>query len=134
MMLTASFIFAIVLALIMGRYNKSNKLFWILASSFMFAFAIAKATCDTFTSKEQSEQTLDQAYPTPGLPIMEDTCMCFFDDGTTPVKVTSNLVGQAITPDYVESPITLSVSGVTQGIYFHMLPNPPTSMMFHDTS
>ena len=136
-MTLALFLAAILLAFGIARYNKSNKLFWILTVSFMLGIAGTKVLYDTFTEKEQSEQSLDQAYPTQGLDTVKDSCMCFFGnaDITTTVKETSNLVSKVYTPEYIERKFTLSnVSGVTQGLTIHTLPNPPNSVEIVDTS
>ena len=130
-MTLALFLFAVLLAFGIARYNESNKLFWILTVSFMLGIAGTKVLYDTFTEKERSEQSLDQAYPTQGLVGTEDTCLCFFNNVYIPTfkKETSKLVSQVITPDYIERLLTSSdVSGVTQGIYLHVLPNPPNKV------
>lgn len=126
------FILGILTALGIAKYNESNKLFWILLTCFTLGFAGTKAVYDTFDGEdEQDSVSLNQAYPTQELPTMENAFVCIFDNisGLAPVKETSNPVGQVNTPDYVESLTTLSnVSGVTQGIYLHTLPNPPNTV------
>lgn len=136
-MTLALFAFAILLALGIARYNESNKLFWTLLTCFILGIACTKVVYDTFSDEEQSEQSLDQAYPTQGLLTTANTFMLFTntDSYTTDVKVTSKPVSQTITPDYIESLYTLSnVSGVTQGLYLHTLPNPPNKVELVDTS
>ena len=131
------FIFATVIALGIARYNNSNKLFWTLSVSFMACFAGTKAIYDSFSEKEQSEKSLNQAYPTQGLDLASDTCMCFLADEPmkTNVKETSKPVGQANTPEYVERTYTLSdVQMVTPGLYLHNLANPPNNVIIYDTS
>ena len=136
-MTLALFAFAVALALGIARYNNSNKLFWTLLTCFILGIACTKVVHDTFSEKEQSEQSLDQAYPTQGLVATGNTYMLFTnpDIYSTDVKVTSKPVSQALTPDYIESLCTLSnVSGVTQGLYLHTLPNPPNKVELVDTS
>ena len=135
-MTLALFVFAILVAILFARYNESNKLFWTLFVSLTLGIAGVKVLYDTCGHKEQSEQSLDQAYPTQALPVAKDTCLCFFDNiGSALVKETSKPVSKALTPEYIEQLSTLSnVSGVTQGIYLHVLPNPPNNVAFHDTS
>lgn len=136
-MTLALFIFAVLLALGIARYNESNKLFWTLLTCFILGIACTKVVYDTFSEKEQSEQSLNQAYPTQGLLTTENTFMLFTntDSYATDVKVTSKPVSQAITPDYIEPLFTLSnVSGATQGLTLHILPNPPNKVEFVDTS
>ena len=136
-MTLALFAFAVALALGIARYNNSNKLFWTLLTCFILGIACTKVVHDTLSEKEQSEQSLDQAYPTQGLVVTGNTYMLFTnpDIYSTDVKVTSKPVSQALTPDYIESLYTLSnVSGVTQGLYLHALPNPPNKVELVDTS
>ena len=136
-MTLAWFILGILLILGIARYNNSNKLFWTFSIAYILGFAGVKMICDSFGTNEQSEKSLNQAYPTQGLSVAGNTYMCFFNtaNSTTDVKETSKPVSQVSTPDYVELPITLSdVSGVTQGLTLHALPNPPNSAKFVDTS
>lgn len=135
-MTLALFVCAILIALLFARYNGSNKLFWTLFVSLTLGIAGVKVLSSAFDNKEQSEQSLDQAYPTQALPAAKDTCLCFFDNAIpAPKKETSKPVSKANTPDYIESLCTLSdVSGVTQSLYLHVLPNPPNKVAFHDTS
>lgn len=131
------FILGILLILGIARYNESNKLFWTLLTAYVLCFTVVKVVKGAFNEKEQSEQSLNQAYPTQGLDLASDTCMCFLADEPmkTIVKETSKPVGQVNTPDYVEELITLSdVSVVTPGQYLHTLPNPPNSVILFDTS
>lgn len=130
------FILGILVVFAIARYNESNKLFWILFISYVLGFTGVKVILDTFKDKEQSSQSLNQAYPTQELFTTDGTCMFTITnvDNTTTVKVTSNPVSQVNTPDYVESLNTLSVYGVTHGQYFHILPNPPNGKFFYDTS
>ena len=136
-MTLALFIFAVLLALGIARYNESNKLFWTLLTCFILGIACTKVVYDTFSEKEQSEQSLNQAYPTQGLLPTANAFVLFnnADSYTTDVKATSKPVGQAITPDYIEPLFTLSnVSGATQGLTLHILPNPPNKVDLVDTS
>lgn len=136
-MTLALFILGLLIIFGIARYNESNKLFWTLSIAYMLGFAGTKMVYDSFSTDEQSEKSLNQAYPTQGLTPTGSAIACFFDTvgETTLVKETSNPVGQAITPDYVEQLCTLSnVSGVTQGLTLHVLPNPPNSVETVDTS
>jgi hypothetical protein len=131
------FVLGIAIILGIARYNESNKLFWILFTTFTLGFAGTKAIIDSFGGKGQSEKSLNQAYPTQGLDLASDTCMCFLADEPmkTNVKVTSKPVGQANTPEYVERIYTSSnVQMVTPGLYLHNLANPPNSVILYDTS
>lgn len=131
------FILGLLLILGIARYNESNKLFWTLSIAYILGFACTKMVYDSFSTNEQSEQSLNQAYPTQGLLPTANAFMLFnnADSYTTDVKVTSKPVGQAITPDYIEPLFTLSnVSGATQGLTLHILPNPPNKVDLVDTS
>jgi hypothetical protein len=136
-MTLALFILGLLLILGIARYNESNKLFWTLSIAYILGFACTKMVYDSFSTDEQSEQSLNQAYPTQGLLPTANTFVLFnnADSYTTDVKVTSKPVGQAITPDYIEPLFTLSnVSGATQGLTLHILPNPPNKVDLVDTS
>lgn len=133
----ALFLLGMLIILGISRYNESNKLFWTLSIAYILGFAGTKMIYDCLSTDEQSEKSLNQAYPTQGLTPTGSAIACFFNtvDEPTLVKETSNLVSQVITPDYIELPITLSdVSGATQGLTIHALPNPPNSVNFVDTS
>jgi hypothetical protein len=126
-MTLATYAFGVILALCIAKYNKSNKLFWILFTAITLGFAGTKMLYDTFGNKKQNEVSLKQAYPTQGLPAMGNAFVCVTDNiSDETLETTSNPVGQVNTPDYVENTLTLSyVPGVTHGIYLHMLANPP---------
>ena len=119
-----------------ARYNASNKLFWTLFVAYTLGFAGTKLIFDCFGEKEQSQQSLNQAYPTQALMAVDNAFACFIDNTSyTTTETTSKPVGQAFTPDYIEDCHTLSyVPGVTQGLYLHILPNPPNSTFPYDTS
>ena len=124
------FILGILIILGIARYNQSNKLFWTLFVAYTLGFAGTKLVYDNFHEKKQSQQSLNQAYPTQGLLAMDNAFVCIDDAiGYTTSKTMSNPVGQVNTPDYIESILTLSdVSGATQGLYLHMLANPPNTV------
>lgn len=132
------FVYLLGLLLILGiaRYNESNKLFWILFTTFTLGFAGTKMLYDTFKDKKQDGVNLNQAYPTQGLLAMDNAFVCSVDNiSEVTFKTVSNPVGQANTPDYVEMIPTLSyVHGVTHGLYLHMLANPPNSVEIVDDS
>lgn len=130
------FILGLLIILAIARYNESNKLFWILFVSYVLGFAGVKMFLDVFGEKEQSEVSLNQAYPIQGLAAMDNAFVCEVVNICLPTtKTTSSPVGQASTPDYVENINTLSdVRGVTHGLYLHMLPNPPNTVEIVDDS
>ena len=136
-MTLALFLLGLFIILGIARYNESNKLFWTLSIAYILGFACTKMVYDSFSTDEQSEKSLNQAYPTQGLTMTANTAMFFIEDvnSSTLVKETSNPVGQVSTPDYVEPLFTLSnVSGVTQGLTLHALPNPPNNVEIVDDS
>lgn len=124
------FCLGILIILGIARYNESNKLFWTLFVAYTLGFAATKVVYDTIAEKGQSETSLNQAYPTQGLPAIQGAFVCIPEniDCVTLSKVTSSLVSQDYTPGNVEQYFTLSdVSGATQGLYLHILPNPPNN-------
>ena len=136
-MTLALFLLGLFIILGIARYNESNKLFWTLSIAYILGFACTKMVYDSFSTDEQSEKSLNQAYPTQGLTMTANTAMFFIEDvnSSTLVKETSNLVSKVYTPEYIERKFTLSnVSGVTQGLTIHTLPNPPNSVEVVDTS
>lgn len=138
--MTSALLFILGIALIFGiaRYNNSNKLFWSLLISYILSFTAAKVIIDAFGENKRSDDTtLNQAYPIQGLDAASDTCLCLLAGEllSTDVKVTSKPVGQVIAPEYIECNLASSdVFGVTQGLYLHILPNPPNSTIMFDTS
>lgn len=131
------FILGLLIIFGIARYNESNKLFWTLFVAYVLGFTATKVVYSTFIEKEQSESSLNQAYPTQGLPAAQGTFVCIPEtvDYVALSKVTSSLVSQDSTPAYVEHSSALSnVSGVTQGLYLHALPNPPNGCITFDTS
>lgn len=131
-----TFIIGMLIILGIARYNESNKLFWILFVSYVLGFAGTKMLIDAFSDKQQNEVSLNQAYPTQGLPTMDNAFVCIVDNISDATTLTSsNPVGQVNTPDYVENIPTLSyVHGVTHGLYLHMLANPPNDVEIVDDS
>lgn len=132
------FILGLLIILAIAKYNKSNTLFWTLFTGFTLGFAVIKMCRGAFSGEEQSESTVNQAYPMQELVAM-DSDIAFFSEIvynlTAPVKETSIPASQVITPDYVELTPTLSnVLGVTQGLYLHALPNPPNTVQIVNDS
>lgn len=137
--MTSTLVFLLGLIIIFGiaRYNESNKLFWALLISYILSFTVTKVITDTFGDEERSEKTLNQAPPTQGLDMTSDAFMCLLagESLSTLVKETSNPVSQASVPEYIECIFTSGdVFGVTQGLYLHILPNPPNNTIMFDTS
>lgn len=64
-------ILAIVVAILVSRYNQSNKLFWILLISFLSGIAGA-AVFNKMSSKESSKEKLTQVCPTQGVLFASD--------------------------------------------------------------
>ena len=136
-MTLALFLLGLLVILAIARYNGSNKLFWVFSIAFTLGFACMKMVYDSIHTDEQSEKSLNQAYPTQGLTPAGGAIAYFFDNAgeTTIVKVTSKPVSQANTPGYIEPLFTLcDVSGATWGLTLHALPNPPNSVEIVDTS
>ena len=129
------FILGLLIILGIARYNESNKLFWALLTSYVLSFAGCKLIIDNF-GHDESNNTFMQVQPTQGLAASPGSLVYLLadEDLSAPTKVTSEPVSQAIVPA-VERSVTLSnVSGVTQGLYLHALPNPPNSVGILDDS
>lgn len=129
------FIVGLILITLISRYNESNKLFWALLTSYVLSFAGCKLIIDNFGHNE-SDNTFMQVQPTQGLAASSGSLVYLLagEDLSAPTKVTSEPVSQAIVPA-IERSVTLSdVSGVTQGLYLHALPNPPNSVGILDDS
>ena len=134
---TASmFVIGVDIITLIARYNRSNTLFWTLLVAYALGFTGTKLVYDNFHEKKQSQQSLNQAYPTQGLLAMDNAFVCIDENVSyTTTETTSNPVSQANTPGYIEDCHTLSyVPGVTQGLYLHILPNPPNNSISYDTS
>ena len=131
------FLFLLGLAIIIGiaRYNESNKLFWALLTCYTLCFAGAKLVIDSM-SENKSKNAFEQVQPTQGLAATSGSLVYLLAD-VKPLatkKVTSEPVSKANVPA-VERSITLSdVSGVTEGLYLHILPNPPNKVGIVDDS
>lgn len=131
------FLFFLGLAIItiIARYNESNKLFWALLTAYTMSFVGTKLVYDNFV-KDESKNTFEQVQPTQG-PMAASGSFQFLvtdDISSATTKVTSKPVSKANVPA-VERSITLSdVSGVTEGLYLHVLPNPPNGVEIVDDS
>lgn len=128
------FVLGIVLITLLARYNESNKLFWTLLVCYTLGFVGTKLAFDAFRTDE-SKVTVDQIQPTQGLAVTQSSLLYLLADDTASasVKETSNLVGKA--NETVNDNLTLScASGVTRGLYLHILPNPPNGVEIVDDS
>ena len=56
---------ALIMAVCIARYNKSNSLFWVMAISMMGTFAITSAVIDS-TNKRESKEDVTQFKSTQG--------------------------------------------------------------------
>jgi len=92
---------AIVLALLISRYNQSNKLFWVLVISFLAGIAGA-AVFDAITSKEspKSKEKLTQVCPTQGVSDVSKTLIFLGEIDQIPntCHIEPTLVSQDYTP------------------------------------
>lgn len=128
------FISGVVLITLLARYNESNKLFWTLLTCFTLGFVGTKLLYDAFGHKE-SKVAIEQVQPTQALAMTSGSLVYLLADDTSSasVKVTSNPVSQAVMP--FNCNVTLSdASGVTRGLYLHVLPNPPNWVAIVDDS
>lgn len=92
---------AIALALLISRYNQSNKLFWVLVISFLAGISGA-AVFDAITSKEspKSKEKLTQVCPTQGVSDVSKTLffLAEIDQIPTTCHIEPILVSQDYTP------------------------------------
>lgn len=124
------FVLGILMICGIARYNESNKLFWTLLTAYVLSFTVGTIAYNVINGEKESQAVLNKACPTQASIDMQ-SAICYSDIVyyLTPVKATSTLVGKVNMPCYIERLCTLSdVSGVTQGIYLHNLPNPPNSV------
>lgn len=129
------FVLGVVLIVLLARYNESNKLFWTLLTCFTLGFAGSTLVYKTFYKKE-SKAKVEQVQPTQALAMTSGSLVYLLADDTLPasVKVTSNPVSQANVPTTNISSTLSYASGVTQGLYLHVLPNPPNWVEIVDDS
>lgn len=129
------FVLGIVLIVLLARYNESNKLFWTLLTCFTLGFVGSTLVYKTFYKKE-SKAKVEQVQPTQALAMTSGSLIYLLADDTLPasVKVTSNPVSQANVPTTNISSTLSYASGVTQGLYLHVLPNPPNWVEIVDDS
>lgn len=95
---------AIAIALLVSRYNQSNKLFWILVISFLAGIAGA-AVFDAMTSKELPEAKLTQVCPTQGVSDVSDVLNPLAGTGQIP---TLCLELNPVSKDYISAICELS--------------------------
>lgn len=58
------FFLGILIILCIGRYNESNKLFWVLLVSFVGSFAIATVVVKSSHNSKETKQRVTQVCPT----------------------------------------------------------------------
>lgn len=58
------FFLGILIILCIGRYNESNKLFWVLLVSFVGSFAVATVVVKSSHSSKETKQRVTQVCPT----------------------------------------------------------------------
>lgn len=101
-------ILGIMIALGIARYHQSNRLFWILAISFLIGIAGASIYNKMSYGGNQSKEQLTQVCPTQGTDILVSIA-----DRIKPTSVTAQClepahVSQDYTPDFSEPSSTLS--------------------------
>ena len=131
----ALFILGIVIITTLARYNESNKLFWTLLTCYVLGFVGCELIYDALSNNDGSKAPVEQVQPTQALAMTSGSLVYLLADESLPtsVKVTSKPVSQAFVPTTVT--LTSSyASGVTQGLYLHILPNPPNGVAIVDDS
>lgn len=97
-------ILAIIVAILVSRYNQSNKLFWILLISFLSGIAGA-AVFNKMSSKESSKEKLTQVCPTQGVSDVSDVLNPLAGTGQIP---TLCLELNPVSKDYISAICELS--------------------------
>lgn len=124
------FIFGILLALGIARYNESNKLFWQLTLCFVTAYAVT-VLIQRITSSNENGTGLVQVNCPTQMPTVVSTSSLYYllpdTTGTAPVKVTAlDSVVQDITPKLYKNDTVLSmVFGRTRDQPILTLTQPP---------
>lgn len=122
------FILGMALAFGIARYNKSNKLFWQLAISFILGYAATVMVTRTI-GNERSSENLVQVCPTQMPTVVSGNSIVYLlaDTSLTPTKVTAlKSAVQAFTPEEHESSaISSEVFGRTRDQPTKTLTKPP---------
>lgn len=95
----------IAIAFCIGRYNESNKLFWILFTSFMVGIAAGTAYLKLNSDKQNSKTMLTQVCPTQNA---YDTLSMFCTPMSISDKSTSCFVSQDITSEQSQHNFAIS--------------------------
>lgn len=123
------FVFGILLAFGIARYNESNKLFWQLAVSLILGYAATVMVIRTIGGSERSSENLVQVCPTqtPVVVSGSSTVYLLADTTLAPTKVTAlKSAVQAFTPEKHENSTILSkVFGRTRDQPLLTLTQPP---------
>lgn len=134
------FVLGMLLAFAIARYNKSNKLFWQLALSFVLGYALTVMYTRTFS--ERSSDNLTQVCPTQVPVVTSGNTLYLLTDACdmTSVKVTAfEPVSQVYTPTECEGvAISSEVFGRTRDQPILTITQPPECLTkvistLHDT-
>lgn len=72
---------ALIMAVCIARYNKSNRLFWVMAISLMGTFAITSAIVDS-AQKRESKENVTQLKSTQGSTASSSIMLYVTDDAS----------------------------------------------------
>ena len=92
------FFLGILIILCIGRYNESNKLFWVLLVSFVGSFAVATVVVKSSLSSKETKQRVTQVCPTQApnnasgiIPLADAMLGGTISDELKPVSKDSNI-------------------------------------------
>lgn len=131
------FLFGILLAFGIARYNESNKLFWTLAFAFVMGFAGAKMVLDTVDNESKSNGNLTQVYSTQGLTTTLSTLSYYIasdESKASNVVTAQNPVSQSNMPALEDTIILSEVGGKTRDQPIVTHPKPPELWLQKDSS
>lgn len=92
------FFLGILIILCIGRYNESNKLFWVLLVSFVGSFAVATVVVKSSHNSKETKQRVTQVCPTQApnnasgiIPLADAMLGSTISDELKPVSKDSNI-------------------------------------------
>ena len=92
------FFLGILIILCIGRYNESNKLFWVLLVSFVGSFAVATVVVKSSHNSKETKQRVTQVCPTQApnnasgiIPLADAMLGSTISDELKPVGKDSNI-------------------------------------------
>lgn len=128
-----SFLIGLFIIFCIGRYNESNKLFWILLISFISSFTIANVVIKATSGKDKKIEKISCVSPTQapasksGLPLLAD-----YATAGTQVLINTNPASKDVLYSLCNSIKNNSSSGLNE-IFIKMI-KPPWDTDYFDDS